>query len=620
MSKEEYQKLDQVSHVLLRPDTYVGSVNATEEEMFVVVDPNDLTDIRVEKQAVTFVPAFLKIFDEIITNASDHSIRTGKVKSIKVVIDERKISIENDGPSVPIKTHQTEKDADGNPIWIPEMIFFHLLSGSNFNDTEQRFVGGRNGLGSKLCNIFSNKFILETCDGKQRYKQVSDKNLSKINAPLIEKKSDKSYTRVTFYPDYEKFGMDGLTLDTLKILTKRILDIAAYIPDVRVSLNGKTLPIKSIKDYMKMHLPENAEFFYEKMANGWEIGVAQSPNDFFQQMSIVNGITTYRGGTHVNKVALDLSTELADMLSKGKVNIKWKDVKDKLFLFLICRIPNPVFDTQTKENLKNTITKEIYGDGKLSAGFMKKIMKSEIVETILNFIELKKKQELAKMNKSLQKVKVEKLIDAKGKKRGDCILGIFEGESAKSSVRQYRDPNTFGAYPLRGKFLNVSELSASVVIKNAEVQGLISSIGLNLGGKVDEASLRYGRIYIFCDADKDGDSISAQLINFFYKYWKELFEQGRVFKVQTPLLVAQKGKKKEYIYTQGEFELWSAKNDVKSWEIEYKKGLASLVDEEYEVIINTPRLIQLTPDTLAKENLDVWFGKDSDKRKDKLKR
>lgn len=504
MAKEQtYKKLSQINHIILRPETYLGSINPVEEELFTVTSFTS-EQIIVQKKTVQFVPAFLKIFDEIITNASDHSIRTGEVREIKITLADDHIVVANDGPSVPIMRHDEQKNSKGDFLWIPELIFFHLLSGSNFNDNEERYVGGRNGLGSKLCNIFSNSFTVETCDGKQHYMQTSGKNLSTINVPVItKKKGTKSYTRITFYPDFERFGMKKLEDDVKSLLVKRALDIAVYCPTVKISVNNVVLPINGLKDYMKMHLAPDAEIFYESMSNGWELGVAQTTGDAFQQVSIVNGITTYRGGTHVNKVALDLSNDLIEQLTKGnkKLNIKNKDVKDKLFLFLVCRLPNPTFDTQTKENLTNYISKEIYKDAKFSAGFIKKIMKSQIVESILSYIDMKKRQELSKLNKNLQKVKVEKLIDAKGKDRLACSCRIFEGDSATSAFRKFRDSNTMGAYPIRGKFLNTSDLSADDITNNKEVKELVSTLGLNIGEKYNPKNLRYGSIYISSDAD-----------------------------------------------------------------------------------------------------------------------
>jgi DNA gyrase/topoisomerase IV subunit B len=225
--------------------------------------------------------------------------------------------------------------------------------------------------------------------------------------------------------------------------------------------------------------------------------------------------------------------------------------------------------------------------------------------------------ELRKLNSNLDKTKIPKLIDAQRKgDRGVCVLGIYEGLSALSAVRKFRDTQTVGAFPLKGKFINVSEMKSSEIIKNDEAVQLMASLGLKLGEEPN--SLRYGRIYIYTDADPDGNSIASLLINFFARFWPELFDQGRVYKVMTPLVVAKKGAKAINFYTNDEFEKWSKKNQVSSWEIEYKKGLAALEDGEYEEIIKNPYLIQIKNDKQYKESLEAWFGGDSKPRKERI--
>jgi DNA gyrase/topoisomerase IV subunit B len=761
-----YQKLSQREHVLLRPDTYVGSMNEIEEKMFVVEDIEKLSDVKIKKELVKYVPAFIKIFDEIITNASDHYIRTGKVKYIKVSLDKESITIENDGPGIPVQIHKKES------MWLPELLFFNLLASSNFNDEEERFGAGRNGIGGKAVAILSNQFILETSDGKNKYIQIVKDNLyHKISdndfKKFIDKNSkpkisscDKNYTKITYYPDFKRFGMDGFTEDVIKILAKRTLDVACYCPKAKVSFNDETFPIKTMMDYMAMHLPENTELFYEKLNNEWEVGVASSQSESFEQVSIVNGITTYRGGTGVNHISLEISKELAEMISSKKNKVTWVDVKNKLFLFLICKIANPTFDTQTKNYMTNPITKDILKDSKVSELLLKKIMKSDIVRAILEQIELKELQALKRFNKNSKKEKVAKLIEAKGHDRTKCVLGIFEGDSAISAVRQFRDQNIFGAFPLRGKFINVSEITPKAILENEEARNLISSIGLSLGERVDLKALQYARLLIYTDADClrydteiickdgikeiqdvlptdyvlthtgqykkvkciiqsykteyikiqilgnifycsqkhkipvirdnkaidiaagellytdflylkdnnnnsefifkpadsitnintikeeefydieveddntffinginhsilshncDGDAISALLLNFFYTYWPELFEQKRICKVMTPLLVAKKGKEKKFFYTNEDYEAWSKKEKVSTWDIEYKKGLASLLDDEYETILSNPYMVIINPDKEAKENLKIWFDKkDTSGKKEKI--
>lgn len=429
--KSKYVKLSHIEHVLKRPDTYIGSLTTDEIEQF-TLESDDLSNIKIVKKKVKNNEGFIKIFDEIITNASDHSIRTGEVTYIRVNIENDKISVENDGSTIPIEIHPTEK------IYNAELVFFNLMSGENYDDTQERNLAGKNGYGSKLCSIFSKKVKIECSDGKQLYRQWCKDNMSKIEKPeIIEKNDGKSYTRFTYYPDYSHFDIDRLTSDIKLLMYKRCLDIASYIPSVRVSINGKTLPIKKMSDYMKMHLDDSSEFFYEELENGWEVGIAKSPTHTFEQTSIVNGCTTYRGGTHVNYISLQLSKDIADKMPK-KINMSWQDVKNKLFLFLSCKVPNPNFDTQTKTNLTNKMTVDITQNCSVSEKTIKKILKSDIVKSILAEIELREKLSLSKMGGSKKKViKMDKLVDANkaGTKDSDkCHIFLCEGDCIDSET------------------------------------------------------------------------------------------------------------------------------------------------------------------------------------------
>lgn len=200
-------------------------------------------------------------------------------------------------------------------------------------------------------------------------------------------------------------------------------------------------------------------------------------------------------------------------------------------------------------------------------------------------------------------------------------MGIFEGDSAISAFRKYREPQFMGAFALKGKFTNVSELTNQKLVQNNEVVNLMAALGLKLGQKPDLRDLRYGKILFYVDADVDGNSIAGLLLNFFYKYWPDMFDRRMIYKVETPIVVAvpkAKTKKKTLFYSQTEYNEWAAKNDLKLFEIKYKKGLAALVDDEYQDIINNPRMTLISKDEMSENSLDIWFGKSSDLRKTEL--
>lgn len=601
---EKYQLLDEIEHVLHRPGMYIGSTKShTSQEWLQNSEGN------FQKEEIEYNPGFLKLFDEIVSNSVDESQRNSNLNTITVNITPKgEISIWDNG-GIPVIIHEKVG------MWIPEMIFSNLRAGSNFNDSEDRTVAGTNGVGSTLTNIFSTKFRIQTADGNNEFDQTFQDNMSKKSKPAI-KSSDKKYTQITYKPDVSRFGMLDINETHIRMIRKRLIDIAACNPGLKITFNREKIRFRSFKEYADLYV---SGVMSDKSDN-WEIGVAPSSIGY-QTISYVNSVETKDGGTHVNYIQAQIVEKLRVLINKKhKIDIKPNDIRNHMMLFINCTIINPAFSSQTKEKLI-TEPKDFGSEHIVSDRLIKQIFASELVESILDWMEKKKladeRSQLRKLNKNLSNARILKLIDAKSKTdREKCSLGIFEGESAISAVRQFRDAQSFGAFPLKGKFLNVAELKNINVVKSEEVVNLMGSIGLRLGEEPE--NLRYGKILIYTDADPDGDCIAALLFNFFNRYWPELFDQGRIFKVQTPLVVSKKGKETKFFYTNEEYKKWENSINIKSWNVEYKKGLASLEDPDYEDIIKNPRLIQITSDKLANENLKVWFGGDSNLRKKKL--
>jgi DNA topoisomerase-2 len=590
---------------------YIGSIKPHKANKWIIED-----DKMIQKE-ITYNPGLLKIFDEIVTNSVDESKRNGsKLNTVKVDInkDTNIITIWDNG-GIPVVKHTEHKE------WIPEMIFSNLKAGSNFDDTEERSWAGTNGVGSTLTNIYSKNFTVTTCDGKNHFTQTFSDNMRKRTAPKT-KKSTKGFTEIEYLVDFEKFALTGIDDDHFKMIEKRVYDIAACNTNLKVYFNGKLINIKSFEDYIKYYVKD---YFYEcKKDKTWSVGIALSENGF-QQVSFANSTDTYDGGTHVDYIMNQIISELrAFFTKKHKVDIKPSELKQHMFLFLDSTVINPSFSSQTKEKLITEV-KDFGSTFEVPNKLIQSILKSEIVNSILDWIQQKKNAEENKLqrdlNKKLGKIKVEKLIDAKGKDRWKYSIGLFEGDSAISAFRKYRDPQTMGAFALKGKFVNVSEMTNQKLVQNDEVVNLMAAVGLKLGQTIDLKSLRYGRILFYVDADVDGNSIAGLLLNFFYKYWPDMFDRRMVYKVETPIVVAvpkSKTKKKVLFYSQTEYNDWASKNDLKNYEIKYKKGLAALVDDEYQDIINNPRMTLITKDELSEGSLDIWFGKNSDLRKTEL--
>ena len=598
---QKYQLLDEIEHVLKRPGMYIGSTKPHTSQEWI------LTDGLFEKEEITYNPGFLKLFDEIVSNSVDEHKRAGKINQIKVIATDTQISVWDNG-GIPVVKHPEHK------LWIPELIFANLRAGSNFNDDEERTVAGTNGVGASLVNIFSKSFSVETADGQNQYAQVFTNNMAKrTKAEVLPSKL--GFTKITYTPDLSRFGLEKIDEYHIKMIRKRVIDIAAANPGLKLEFNGETFRFKNFKEYVDLYTPTSA---WEK-SKDWEFAIAAS-KDGYQSVSFVNSILTKDGGTHEAYILNQVIEQLRVLIKKKhKVEVKPSEIRNHTFIFINCTVINPAFSSQTKEKLI-TEPKEFGTSHEVTDKLVKLVFASEVIQSLLDWIEQKKaaeeKAELRKLNKSLDTNKAPKLIDAKGKDRERCVLGIFEGMSAVSAVRKFRDPQTFGAYPLKGKFINVSELTNTEVIRNDEVVQIIASIGLKLGE--EPTSLRYGKVYIYTDADPDGTHIASSLINFFDRYWPSLFSEGRIFKVITPLVVAKKGKEVKVFYTNEEYEVWSKKTQTKGWDIEYKKGLASLENEEYQEIIHNPVLIKIENDALYKESLLDWFGPDSEPRKVKL--
>ena len=598
---KKYQLLDEIEHVIKRPGMYIGSTKPHTSNEWI------LEDGAYQKYELTYNPGFLKLFDEIISNSVDEHKRSGKINTIKVTTTSDTITVWDNG-GIPVVQHPDHK------VWIPELIFSNLRAGSNFNDEEGRTVAGTNGVGASLVNIFSKKFIIDTADGKNRLIQTFTNNMAN-RTPAKISRSSQGFTEITYVPDLARFEMTDINTSNWKMMRKRVIDIAAANPGLKLEFNGEKFKFKTFKEYVDLYVKDS---IWER-SKDWEFAMGVS-KDGYQSISFVNSIGTKDGGTHEAYILNQVIDYLRTMIKKKhKVEVKPSEIKNHIFLFINCTVLNPAFSSQTKEKLI-TEPKDFGTQHTVTEKFAKAVFTSEVIQSLLDWIEQKKnadeRAELRKLNKSLGNTKVLKLIDAKGKDRNKCVLGIFEGMSALSAVRKFRDPQSFGAFPLKGKFINVSEMSNSNVIQNDEAIQLMASLGIKLGE--EPGDLRYGKVYIYTDADPDGDSIAGLLINFFNKYWPELFSRGCIFKVMTPLVVAKKGKEVIPFYSNEEYSVWEKKTGAKGWDTEYKKGLAALEDFEYREIIHNPVLIKIQNDKLYKDSLNDWFGTDSAMRKEKL--
>ena len=603
--EEKYRKLSDIEHCLERPGMYVGSIKPREEEVY-LLGAEDKFEVR----KVTYNPAFLKIFDEIVSNSIDEHRRNPKLNEVKVTVDQSTgVIVVWDNGGIPVVKHAQYDE------WVPEMIFSNLKAGSNFNDDEERLVAGTNGVGSTLTNIFSLKFRIRTADKKHAFQQTFSNNMRERTAPKVLEWKD-GFTEIMFQPDLARFGMEKIDDIHLELMRKRCIDLAACNPGLKMSFNGVERKFKSFADYSRMY----SDLIVFEDAQRWRVGIAPSAGSF-TQVSFVNSVETKDGGTHIDYVMSQISDWMREKVKrKHKIELRPAELKNHFMLFVQADIVNPAFSSQTKEKMI-TESRDFGSQFKLSDKALKAIFDSEIIQRILDWAQQKaladERKQLRELNKSLSKEKVLKLVDAKGKDRERCTLSLYEGDSAMSAFRKFREPTTQGAFPLRGKFINVTELPNTRVIQNQEVKDLLTAIGLKMGEPPKD--LRYGKVLIYSDADPDGDSIAGLLMNFFGRYWPEMFEQGRICRVETPLVVAKRKDEKIPFYTASDFDAWQSKQkDLTKWDIAYKKGLAALEDEEYKEIIQNPRMFSISGGSELTPTLNAWFASDPAIRKQKI--
>uniref|UniRef100_A0A1I7TBE0 DNA topoisomerase 2 n=1 Tax=Caenorhabditis tropicalis TaxID=1561998 RepID=A0A1I7TBE0_9PELO len=531
----KYEKKSPIEHVLLRPDTYIGGVGMREIETVWMKNEGEFKR-EITSREVTYPPGLLKIFDEILVNAADNKSRDPKMNRLEVWLDREtpRISVWNNGIGLPVEIHPSEN------IYVPSLVFGNLFTSSNYNDSEVKTVGGRNGYGAKLCNIFSKEFIVETVDSntKRRFKQVE------------------------FVPDLERFHINEMSDDIVQMIEKRVFEVAATLPNnVDVFFNGQKCDVDGFEDYVKMfNASDPSSFLFLHPTSRWHVGVAkrvfhmeENQINFPKVVSFVNNINTEKGGTHVDYVMDKLVNILKPMVdSKLKDtgrSVKPAFIKNHLSVFINCLIENPSFESQTKE----TVTTKPKHFGSIFD------CDSVVREYYAEWAGISGKSD-------------------------KCTLILTEGDSAKALALaglEVLGREKYGVFPLKGKLINVSNLDEIRASKNEEISNLVRILGLNFNDpSPSHQSIRYGRLLILSDQDEDGSHIKGLVINFIHKFWPTLIHSGDFIQsFRTPLLKAKKGDEIKSFFSMNEYKKWAESSEGK-WKIKYYKGLGTSTSNE----------------------------------------
>ena len=628
--QNKYQKKSSKQHVLDNPDTYIGSVEQINNKEFIF---DEETNTIIQKN-INIIPGLYKLFDEGIVNSRDHVIRMNQkiekneencipVSNISININPNGVIVlTNDGNGIDVAEHPEYK------IWIPELIFGHMRTSTNYDKNEKKIVGGKNGFGFKLVLIWSTWGKVETVDHIRglKYVQTFEDNLSKINKPTITKTKIKPYTKVSFKPDYERLGIPELTEDMISLFKRRVYDICAVTSkNIKVKYNDTQIPIKSFEQYINLYIGGKGETkrLYESSNERWEYAVCLTPNDEFMQVSFVNGIFTSKGGKHVEYIINQITRKLVDYINvKKKVEVKPNTIKEQLMIFVNCVVENPSFDSQTKDFMSTPVAK--FGSScNVSDGFIDKIAKMGVMNTACELTNIKSTKNAKKTDGTKNKTirGIPKLIDANyagTNKSNECTIIFCEGDSAKAGIvsgLNTDNRNYIGVYPMKGKLFNVRGETINKINANNEIIEIKRILGLETNKKYDENNintLRYGKVLFMTDQDLDGSHIKGLGINLFQSLWHSLIMiDGFIGFMNTPIIKATKGNNILDFYNEVNYNSWKEENNLNnSWKIKYYKGLGTSTSKEFKKYFEDNKTVDFVYNNETSDNsIDKVFNK-----------
>ena len=600
---EQFRILTARQHVRERIGMYMGSSSKEDIERFILG----------EWKKAEYVPALSKMVDEILDNAIDEAIRTNfkYANKINVSVRGNSITVTDNGRGIPQDKIYDETSKE--ELLRPVAAWTKVNAGTSFDD--ERVTIGTNGVGSAATNFLSESFSGKTwSNGK--FIQVDCKDGADT---LKIKTGDRAGhgTEVTFTPDFSLFEVDSLEqLDTITLIEDRLISLQMAFPEIQFSFDKKRVKVNDIKKYAALFSDTT---ILEKTDN-LSYFIAPS-EDGFRTNSYINGVNTRQGGTYVDVFINSIIDELVTKIKRRhKVEVLKTTIKNGLTFVMFARnFVNPKFDSQTKERLTNTwgdVKQHIESCGVRDAQWLaNKILNTpDIIDPIIEAQLAKKlaadKRAATLAQKKLRKVKVAKHIAAN---KDNATLKIVEGDSAMGFLLKVRNPDTIGAFPLRGVIMNTWDMKPAEVLKNKELSELVAVLGLDINDPNSVDDMTYQYIATLTDADHDGiGHISPLLIAFFYKFWPRLLTEMKVMITRTPIMISTKGDDVKWFYTYEDASKFKATNN--DYKHRYIKGLGSLTEEEYSSIINQPKYDVVTVDNASL--FQMMFGKDSNLRKE----
>jgi DNA gyrase subunit B len=590
---DSIQVLDGIEHVRKRPSMYIGSTGPLGLHHLVY---------------------------EVIDNSIDEAL-AGYCNNILVVINQGNvIDIEDDGRGIPTETHPVEG------VSALEIVMTKLHAGGKFHHKSYKISGGLHGVGVSVVNALSEWLEVQVCREGVSYLQRYKRGVPE--SPVQQHGScDASGTKVTFKPDSTVFKSIKFNFD---ILSKRLRELAflnrgirIHIRDVRdrsdvkehtFQFDGGIITFVEYINRTKTSLHSKPIYFEEKR-DDIEVEIAIEYNVGYNEniFAFVNNINTVEGGTHVIGFKSGLTRTINDLIKrmpsiKNKIALVGDDVREGLTAVINVKLLNPQFEGQTKSKLGNSEVKgivesmvyeHVYDFLERNPGVAKAII-DKCMQSAKARDAARKARELTRRKSALENDSLPgKLADCSIKEPERCELYIVEGDSAGGSAKQGRDRSYQAILPLWGKMLNVEKTRLDKVLANDKLQPIITSLGCGIGDDFDLSRLRYNKVIIMADADVDGSHIRTLLLTFFFRYMRELIEQGHVYIALSPLFKITKKKKVHYAYSEEEKNAIIAKIGTQGSSVQRYKGLGEMNPEQlWETTMNPEKrtLIQITSD------------------------
>lgn len=606
--KNKIEILSDKDHVLQRPATYIGSVSSENFEGFIFNNDIKKFDYKQYKK----IQGFEKIINEILDNSIDEALRTDfkKANLIEIFTDNNKITIKDNGRGVPISKIL---DSNGNKISQLEAAFTKARAGSNFSDNNRNTIG-LNGLGSFCTAVFSKEFNVnvQTECGNGSLKCYN--NLSSYKCKIKSCKNKKTFTEVSFIPDYERFGLKEFDKEHQSLLLTRLLNLSACYPKIKFKYNGETIYKIKADEYLS-YFGENYESIFNEK---YIIGIFPNNTDNFIQSSYINGLNIKDGGNHLDFILNEIISRMRESKIFKKYHITPGDIKNKIKLVCIMRnFNNMQFNSQTKEKLTNSFAdiREYFKDLDFDK-FVNKIIKNVcIIDPIIINYKIKEqvKDQLALKNsiKIEKNFKCDKYLQATKNK---IYFMITEGDSASGGLVPALGRENISFFSTRGVPLNAYTALNKEIANNEEITNIIKALNLNISNN-HEQILSHKYVILAQDADNDGSHIRGLYISFFFKYAKWMLEKGCIKYLKTPIAAIVENKKIiKYWFTIKEMNDYLKNHKIKQNQVlKYYKGLGSFRSETLSELIKLGGglnnfLESLVIDNNTEKIIDDWIG------------